>query len=222
METDDSVDDVVAAYESQLEDNGWSIDSRTSSGGATVLFASNGDQAATVTIGEEGGTTTIGIIYGTFVELGGGDGGSDGGSSDGGDGGDGSDTGSDDGGDDGNGGDADLPDEVDLDEAFPDNIAFPDDARITSSSSVSSGGVETIIVTALSEQSVDDLEAHFKDELQGAGYTEVIATSADGDVFLSYAPDGDSSGAGVVVTIVDSTSYDGYTEIAISVTQSQG
>jgi hypothetical protein len=226
FETDDSADDVGDFYASALEDQGWNIETESSAGGARIFLATSGDTAASISVsGSDDEKTVILVTYGDRTDLGLDDGSDDGDDSgdeptpDGGD--DSGDEPTPDGGDDsGSSGDADLPDEVEVDEDFPDDIALPSDAYVTDSSSISAGGMQTLYVGLLSEQSVDDLEAHFASELTGAGYTETLSSSSGGDAFLTYSKGDDpSTGETVIINIQQDSGYEGYALVAISVTQ---
>ena len=224
LETDDSVDDVTSWYESSLADNGWEEESSTSAGGVTILGARKDDVATVISIGEADDNTSISVFYGTDPSASGdgdddGSSGEDDGSSGEDDGSSGEDDGSS-GDDDGASGDADLPDEVEVDDAFPSDIRLPDAILVTNSSSFASGGVETVQIIALSEETPEELSDHFTGVLEDAGYSEVLTTTSDGDIFLSYAknPDDPTEGA-VIVTLTDDSSYEGYTDVSVSVTQ---
>ena len=231
FETDDSVDDVSAYYESALEDNGWQDQSNTSAGGVSIIGAQKDDTAVVVSIGEGDGNTTISVFYGTNPSASG-DGSSDGeddgssGEDDGSSGEDDGSSGEDDGSsgeDDGSSGESDLPDEVEVDEAYPSSdIPLPADARVTGSSSFSTSGIQTVQVTGLSQDSPSELGDYFAGELEGAGYSEVVRTTSDGDVFMTYAksPD-DPSVDAVTISLADSTTYEGYTEFIVGVTQAE-
>lgn len=217
FETDDSADDVGDFYSSTLEDKGWAIVTESNAGGAHIFLVTSGDTAASISVGgSDGDKTAILVTYGDRTDLGLDDGSDvtpdDGDSSD--------DEPTADDGDTGSSGDADLPEEVDVEDGFPDDIALPSDAHVTDSSSVSAGGMQTIYVGLLSEDSVDDLQSHFESEFTGAGYTETLSSSSGGDAFLTYSKGEDpATGETAIINIQQDSGYDGYALVAISITQ---
>lgn len=238
FQTDDSLEDVEAFYESEFEDGPWQQVSTSSSSQGGSFLVEKDDVAASVFFAETDGKTSILVTYGSKDDFGidDGDSSDDEGSSDGdgssGDGDeptadDGSSSGDDDEGspddegsaddDDGSSVNADLPDEVDLEDEFPSNIPLPDGARVTSSSSVTSGGFSTIFAELYVEDGVDNLQTYFEDTLAEAGYTESISSSAGGQIFLSYTEGDGSSGNGVLVNIAESN-VDGYALVTVTVT----
>jgi hypothetical protein len=221
-ETDDSVEDVQAFFEEELAKDPWSTSGSISSSGFNIISFENSSAgtAGGVTVGEEDGKTTISVFLG---EDGTGGGSSDDGEEptedDGSSSGDGEEPTEDDGS--GSSGSSDLPDEVDLDEDYPSDLALPDGARVTDSSKISSGGTTTIFVQAYSEDSVDELEEYFKDKLTAAGWTEAITSSSGGDVFLTYSK-GENSTDGVYISITSDSGYEGYRGISVSITSTEG
>lgn len=224
-ETGDSLEDVSAFYESELEDGDWkSQGTFNSSGTVTISFVNEGaGKSGGVLLSEAEGKTTITVtILDDSSASSGDDGSSDDGSSDDGSSDDGSsDDGSSDGGssDDGSSGSAELPDEASLEDDYPeDEIPLPDDARVTSSSSFSSGGVSSIFVTLYVKQSVEDLETYYNDTFAAAGYEESFSTSSDGEIFLSFAKNQDdpTTAASATVSIIPSD-VDGYAQVDLSI-----
>ncbi len=228
FQTDDSLEDVEAFYESEFEDGPWQQVSNSSSSQGGSFLVEKGDTAASVFFAEVDGKTSILVTYGTKEDLGlddssGDDASDDDGSSSDDDGeptseSDSStddDAGSSDDGDSSSGSD-DLPDEVDLEEDFPSSIPLPDGSRVTSSSSIASGGFSTVYAELYVDQSIDDLQTYFEDTLADAGYTESISSSSGGQIFLSYTEGDGSSGNGVLVNISES-GVDGYALVTITV-----
>ncbi|MBI5288283.1 MAG: hypothetical protein HY873_04870 [Chloroflexi bacterium] len=221
FETGDDIEDVQSFYEKEFEDGPWKSTSTGSFGGSGTFVAEKDDKAASVFIAESDGKVTILVTYGSKADLGLDD------SSDSGD--DSSDSGddsedptpddSDSSGDDsGDNGSAELPDEVDIDDDYPeDKIPLPDDARVTSSSSFSSSGTRSLFVELYVKQSVDDLESFYKDKLEAAGYTDSFSSTSDGEVFLSWTDAESTTGAGVIVTI-GKADVDGYSKVSLSIT----
>jgi hypothetical protein len=238
-ETDDSAEDVTAFYEQEFEDGPWTTTSEGSFGGLGNFTVENGDQAAYVLISETDGNTTIVVTYGAKGDLGfedgdssdGDDGSSDGddGSSDGDDGSSDGEDGSSDGDDgsgedDGSSGSAELPDEVEVDDDYPeDEIPLPDAARVTSSSSFASGGNRSIFVELYVETTVDEAADYYATTLEGAGYSEGFRTETDGEVFMSYTKGDDPAivtGEGVLVNVAPSE-VDGYVLVSLTITSAE-
>jgi hypothetical protein len=226
LETDDSTEDVQAYYEGALEDNGWDIQTTSNTGGTSTLIATKDNTGASITIGEGEDGTSIQISYGdtdTGDDGSGDDGSGDDGSGDDGSGDDGSgddgsgDDGSgDDGsGDDGSSGESDLPDEVEVEDEFPDNIELPSGLRVTGSSAISAGGQSTVFVEGYSDQSVEELRSHFEDALGGAGYEEALASTQDGDAYLQYNVTGSETEV-VIISIQNDSGYEGYRYVTIT------
>jgi hypothetical protein len=221
--TGDSIDDVAAFYEEELDGDNWKIESQGSQGSfGSFYFALNSDDSkmAYVLISRSDDETTILVTVGdNDGSVPGGDGSS--GDDDSGDGSSGDDSGdagsSDDGsGDDGSSGSADLPEEQDLPDDFPaDRVPLPSGARVTSSSSLSSGGTDTHFVEFYSQQSADELADYFKSELADKGWTESLSSESNGEMFLSFS-EGEAGTSGVTIIIADSP-VDGYRLVTISV-----
>jgi hypothetical protein len=237
-ETDDSSEDVSAFYEQEFEDGPWTATSEGNFGGLGNFTVENGDTVAYVLISEVDDKTTIVVTYGSREDLGidGDDGSSDGedGSSDGDDGSSDGDDGSSDGddgssgegdgesdGDGDSGGSADLPDEVNINDEYPeDEIPLPDAARVTSSSSFASGGNQSLFVELYVETSVEDAADYYATTLEDAGYTQGFRTETDGEVFMSYTKGEEAviSGNGVLVSIAPSQ-VDGYVLVTLTITR---
>ncbi|MEX0749293.1 MAG: hypothetical protein WD359_00655 [Dehalococcoidia bacterium] len=217
--TGDSAEDVSAFYEEELNGDNWTIQSQGDQGALGSFFvALNNDEskAAYVYIGSNDDDTTIVVTVGDNEGslTGGGDGTpADGGDDSGDDSGDSGDDGS----SDGASGSADLPDEQDLPDDFPsDRVPLPSGARVTSNSSISSGGTNTFFVEFYSEQSADELSDYFKDELPNNGWTESLSSQSGGEVFLSFAPEGGETTSGVTIIIADAPT-DGYRLVTLSI-----
>jgi len=221
--TGDSAEDVANFYESEFDGDDWKKQSSGNSGGGSFFVVLNKDEskAGYLIISEADGDTqiiaTVGDNDGSLT----GDGSSDGSSGDDGEDTSGEDSSGNDGsssGDDGSSS-AQLPEEQDLDDDFPsDKVPLPDDSRVTSSSSLSSGGQDTFFVEFYSKKSTDELRDYFKDTLTGKGWTEALASESDGDVYLTYASEDASATSGVTVIITDAD-VDGYRTVSLSVVQ---
>jgi hypothetical protein len=221
--TGDDFQDVVDFYEREFEEGPWTT---TASGSATgsnfwsvenpgsdqvgYVAVSQGDEVSIIaTVGDDSSIVT--------PDSGDDDGSGDDGSGDGDDGSGDGDSG------DGDGGDpsADLPEEVDLSDDFPaDVVSLPDGARVSGSTSVTSGGVSSHFVAFHSQDSADELADYFEAELTGNGYMQTIETRADGGVYAAYSENADGSGTTVIVTIAEST-VAGYQEVGLTVSASE-
>jgi hypothetical protein len=221
-ETDDSVEDVQAFYESAFEDGPWTSEGTIESGSTVILSATHEEDQLIggVTLAEVDGKTQISAFVGDDSS---GDSSSDDGSSDG-------DSSSDNGDEDESSGDgdssgdsADLPDEADLNDNYPeDEIPLPDNARVTSSSSFSSGGNSSVFAEIYVEAPVDEVAEYYESTLASAGYSESFKTESDGEVFLTYSKDTETfSGDSAIVNITPSD-VEGYTLVNITVTNAEG
>jgi hypothetical protein len=219
-ETDDSFDDVKSFYDSEFSDGPWTSTGSGTTGDESAFWSvqnTDDEKAGFVTILGADGKTNISVVISDelsdlpTVESDEGDSGDDEGSGDG----------EDDGSGGGSGDDvpaADLPEESELPDDFPsDEVPLPDDIRVTSSSSFASGGVTTHIVEFYSQDSVDDLASHFKDEYEGRGWTQSFQTESDGQVYAAYAENADATGTTVTVTITESL-VEGYNTVGLTVT----
>lgn len=218
--TGDSVEDVAAFYEQELDGDNWTVQSQGDQGGLGSFFvALNSDesQAAYVYISGSDGETSILVTVGdnpdsTGNGSSGGDSSGDGGDS----GGDSGDDSSGDGGGDGSSGSAELPPEQDLPDDFPtDRVPLPSGARVTSSSSFSGGGTDTFFVEVYSQDSTSDLSDFFTSELPKNGWTESLTTESNGEVYLSFAPENGDTSSGVTIAITESQ-VEGYRLVSIS------
>lgn len=218
--TGDSLDEVGDWYEGELADGEWTSTSDGNLGSSRFFSATNSDgsQVAYVSISEGDGDTAIMVAIGDDPTGGGGD--TEDPTPDDASSGDGS--GDTDG--DGSSGSADLPDEVDLDDDFPtDLVPLPDGVRVTSSSSISSGGTTTHFVEFYSQMSADDLESHFSDEMTGAGWEQALRTRSDGETLLTYslnAEEGDILSGDSATVLITEADVDGYRVVSITVTAS--
>lgn len=220
-ETDDSADDVADFYKNEFESGPWKSTGNFSSGGTSVISAENQDDGTTaaVSIGEADGKTSISVFLGDDPT----------GSSSDGDSSDDSTNDAENTPDDSNSssdgdssgdssGSAELPDEVDLEDAYPkDKIPLPSDARVTGSSAVSSSGSSFVTVELYSKKTVDDLKDFYKTTMEKAGYTESVSSSSNGETYLSYTEGDGSSGNAVIVSITKAP-VAGYNIVSISLT----
>jgi hypothetical protein len=221
-ETDDSVDDVKDFYTSEFEDGPWTSTGDFSSSGTSIISAENesGDMAAAVSISEGDGKTTISVFLGDNPDGSSDEGSSDDdSSSDDGSSDDGDSSGDDDSSSGDDSGSSSLPDEVDLEDAYPqDTIPLPSGARVTSSSSFTSGGSSTVFVELYVEQTPDELKTYYEDTMADAGYTASFSSSANGENFMSFTePEG--TGTNAVTINITNSEVDGYSLVAIGLTE---
>jgi uncharacterized protein YaaQ len=209
--TGDSVDDVAAFYNDEFESGPWSVTLSGNAGGATYWAVENSDgsKAGYVSVtGDGGDDTIITAIVGDNPDgaSGSGDSGNDDGSSS----------------NDGSGGSsssADLPDEVDLPDDFPtDLVSVPDGARITSGQSFSSSGQTTFMVGFITEDTVDDVGDAFEREMASKNFSQTLSSSDGNGVYAAYSENDDGTGAIIVLSVNESSSYEGYQEGVIQVT----
>jgi hypothetical protein len=218
-ESDDDLEEVVSFYEDNL-DGDWKSTSKTTTTGGGTFTAEKGDQAAFVILGESDGKTTIAVTVGDKSDFSGvGDDDSTPSASDGGDSGDGD---SND-GDNGTGGNAnaELPDEVDLNDDFPkDEVPLPDDARVTSSTSFSNSGIETFSVQLfVKSDDPGDVADGIKSDLEGKGWSQAFQTNDSGSVFSNYTR-GDAAtttSQDSVTVFVEKSDVDGYVTVDVTV-----
>ncbi len=223
--TGDDLEDVRAFYDEELSDGPWTSTSSGDLGGTSAFWqAENEDGSKVAYVNASTGDGDDTIILVTIGDeddatFGGGDGGDDDATAD-----DADDGGSDDDGDTSGDDDTDqpaaeLPDEVDLSDDFPsDRVPLPDDARVTSSSSFSSGDTTTFLVELYSEDDVAALVDFFSSELEGNGWTESFQTETDGEAFLTFTPDNGADASTEAVTIAISPSdVEGYSDVVLSV-----
>lgn len=223
--TGDSADDVTNFYKDNLDGDNWTVQSSGTSAGGSFFVVLNKDEskAGYVLIGESDGETSIIVTVGdndgsvTGDDSSGDDSSGDDSSGDDTSGDD--TTGDDSSADDGGTTNAELPEEQDLSDDFPsDRVPLPDDARVTSSSSISTGGQTSWFVEFYSDQSTDELRDYFKDALTGKGWTEALASESGGEVYLNYTTSETSATSGVTVIITEAD-VDGYRTVSLSVVQ---
>lgn len=211
--TGDDLDDVKTFYDEELADGSWTSTSSGEQGGNSAFWlVENEDKskAAYVTTTTDGSDTIILVTIGDQDDA---SSGSDEEATS-----DDADSGS--GGDTPSGGDsAELLDEVDLSDDFPkDRVPFPDDARVTSSSSFSGGGTKTYLVELNSKDDVGTLVDFFTSELEGNGWTESFTTESNGEAFLTFAPaEGADASADAATIAISPSDVDGYSDVVISV-----
>jgi hypothetical protein len=204
--TDDSAEDVL------------NFGNTGSQGG--FLFARNSDtsKVAAVYVGSDGGNTSISVIISDDEDVIPDDGSGDETPDDGDSSGDSGDD-SGDGSSSGDGGSAaQLPDEQDLSDDYPaDRVPLPGDIRVTSSSALATGGVESFYVEFYSQQSADEIADFFKNELPGKGWTETLTSESGGEIYLSFGPADSANSSSIVTIIISEAEVEGYRLVNLSV-----
>lgn len=220
-ETGDSIDDVTEFYEKEFEDGPWkSSGSGSFSGTASFTVTHEDDEkkvgSVIVSEGDDDKTSIVAFVGEQPDDASSGD-------DDGGDDPtpDGSDDGSDDSdGDSGSDPDATLPDEVDLDEDFPeDRVPLPDDVRVTSSSKFSAGGAETFLIEFYKESDVEGIKDFYDSEMSGKGWADSFTTETNGEAFMSFTGEGDAAANEAVTISISNADVEGYVQVALSVTK---
>jgi hypothetical protein len=217
--TGDSFDEIVAFYNDAFESGEWSVTLTGSAGGSTYWSVANADGSKVGYVAiSKGDDTLISATVGDNPDSArrSGDGSGENVSRDVNPSSDGDSSSDDVSGDPGR---ANLPDEVNLPDDFPtDLVSIPDGARITSGQSVTSNGQTSFIVGFVTEDSVDDVGDAFDREMIEKGYTQTLKTSDGAGVYAAYTENDDGTGAVIVLSVNESTSYDGYQEGVIQVT----
>lgn len=204
--TGDSQDDVVDFYDSEFEDGPWKSASSGGADGGSFWIVENEDEdrSGWVSVGEADGKTTIVAVLADSDDITGGDDDDE------------PTEPADDGDGDGGSGDADLPDEADLSDDFPeDRVYIPGDARVTSSSNFSTGGNSSYFVEIyLESDDAGDVADDYESNMKSNGWTNAFTSESDGTFVQTYSnEDGTESAA---VSISDSE-VDGYVLIALTV-----
>jgi hypothetical protein len=177
------------------------------SGDGSFIGVQRGDdeaQTGFVSIANDGKTTTIGIIVGKNLngtpraqatESGGGD------TTDASPTESSSDSGSP------SSGDSSLPDEVSLPKDYPkDRAPLPSGVRLTSASSITSGGQSLYTVEFYSKDDASEISQYFKDELPKHNWSQVLASESGGESLLSYS-DGDNQSVTITIGQADVAGY---------------
>lgn len=112
---------------------------------------------------------------------------------------------------------ADLPPTVTIAKDFPkDRVPLPSGARVTSTSSLTSGGTSTFFVEVYVKDSPDNVSSYFKDELPKQDWTNALTSEASGTFFLSFSG-GTSDSVSITIEQSDTPGY-AKASIAVSLT----
>jgi hypothetical protein len=115
---------------------------------------------------------------------------------------------------------AELPDEVELADDYPSDVApIPDGARVTDASSFTSDGQSTFAVTFLTKDDPDSVADFYSSKVPGDGWSETGTFSSGGEVSATYG--NEAEGGNLVVSAVKSDTYEGYTEVNVILTVGQ-
>jgi hypothetical protein len=115
---------------------------------------------------------------------------------------------------------AELPDEVALPNDYPSDVApIPSGARVTDASSFTSEGNTSFAVSYLTKEDPDSIADFYGSKVPGNGWSETSRTSSNGEFFLSY--ENQAEGGELVVSVVSSNDYAGYTDVTLVLTTGQ-
>jgi hypothetical protein len=115
---------------------------------------------------------------------------------------------------------AELPDEVQLPNGYPSDVApIPDGARVVDASSYTTDGQTTVAVSYLTKEDPDSIADFYGSKVPGNGWSETSRTSSNGEFFLSY--ENQAEGGELVVSVVSSNDYTGYTDVTLVLTTGQ-
>lgn len=109
---------------------------------------------------------------------------------------------------------ADLPPEQDLGSDFPkDRVPLPSNVRVTSASTISSGGTKSHYVEAYVKDSPENVANYFKTELPNHDWTQALTTESNGEYYATYTGADQES---VTVTVTESE-VPGYAKVSMAV-----
>lgn len=112
---------------------------------------------------------------------------------------------------------ATLPAEAKLGSDFPtDRVSFPSGARITNTSSLTSGGVKTFYVEVYVKDTPGNVNDYFKNELPKHNWTNSLSSESNGEFFQTYSGADSSSNEGVTLNVSQSDTP-GYTKVELTV-----
>lgn len=212
-ETGDSPDKVKSFYESAFKDGPWKSSTTGSAGDGAfwVATSSDGKKAAYVFVSTASGKTSIVATVGDNPEASSGTPEATATSES---------TSNDtptSGGDETPAANATLPAEATLSSDFPTNrVPFPSGARVTSTSSVSSGGTKTFYVELYVKDTPANVNDYFKNEVPKKGWTEALSSESGGQYFLTFSSSGGATDEAVTVTVEQSETA-GYALVSLAV-----
>ncbi len=222
-QTGDSVDKVKSYFDDQFKSSAWKSTTTATTNGTSywIVTSPDGKKEGYVSVSDVSGKTSISAAIGDSTS--GSDNSSDNSGSSSQDTPTSSDSGSSssDNSGDNSSSSANLPDEVSLDSNFPkDRVPFPDNTRVTSSSSYSSSGETNYIVEIYVKDSASNVNDYFKNELPKHNWTNAFTSNSNGSYLQTYGgatpSDPSQQGETLNLTIQDSD-VSGYVDVTILV-----
>lgn len=213
--TGDSQDDVKKFYDQKFKDGPWKSTASGSAAGGSYWIVENKDEGKTAYVGvtETDGDTAISAVVGDSDDIG------SPGDDDPTEPADDEET-PDDGA---SGGDnnAELPDEVELDDDFPkDKVYIPSGARVTSSSNFSSGGSNSYFLEIyVKSDDAESIADDYKSNMESKGWTNAFTSESDGQYIQSYS---NAAGTDSAAVTIGKSDVDGYLQIALTVNITPG
>jgi hypothetical protein len=117
-------------------------------------------------------------------------------------------------------GQAELPNEVALPNDYPSDVApIPDGASVIQASSYTTDGQTSFAVNYLTKEDPQSIADFYDSKVPGNGWSEASRVSSNGEFFLSY--ENQAEGGQLIVSVVSSTDYEGYTEVTLVLTTGQ-
>lgn len=218
-QTGDSVDKVKSYFDDQFKNGSWKSNTTATTNGTSYWVVDSPDhkKAGYVSVSDVNGKTSISAAIGDNTNPSGSATESSSSSSE--DTPESSDTASSSSSEDNTPVSADLPEAATLSSDFPkDRVPFPDNSRVTSSTSVSSNGQKNYYVEIYVKDSVSNVNDYFKNELPKHGWTDAFSSESNGSFIQTYsgATPSDPSGQGESLTVsVDTSDVDGYAKVSI-------
>ena len=214
-ETGDSLDKVRQFYEDKFKDGAWKSTTTVSAGDGQYIGVQRTDDASSegfISIAASGGKTVIGVLVGK--NLSGGGTSNDATSTAAGDD---TPTSSDAGSADTPEANATLPADAKLPSGYPsDRVPLPDGAKITSASSISSGGQELYTVEFYAKDDAKTVSDYFKGELPKHDWQNALTSESNGEFFLNWSGSSDES-VTVTVQASDVSGYGSKTSMLVTI-----
>lgn len=212
-QTGDSVDKVQQWYTDKFKDGTWKSTTTVNSGDGHYIAVQNKDDASRegfVSISTSDNKTTIGVLVGKNLS---GNSGSDATSTSSQDTPEASSS----------GGDtpeanATAPAEASLPSGYPkDRVPLPDGVRVTSASSVSSGGQELYTIEFYSKDDAKTVSDGFKSEMPKHNWENGITSESNGQYFMTFGTAAGDEGVTLTVEASDVSGYSSKTSMVVTV-----